>query len=213
MGDARSGAGRDQDLRAFQAAHFVSALHLNFVVGKKSCLTRHDLNAFGIIEQALVLVRAVFLNDLVFLGDQFRPTDRHMHRRQARIARMGGIVDEVGGLDQVLGGQAPPIGSGTADRAKFGHDGAFAEFGSMERRGKGRRAAAQNDQIKLLLGCTHRVILSPSCRYVLERFEGCSCHRGSDSTGTQVEQAVSALRFGRFGSNRRKAPNASATTK
>jgi hypothetical protein len=120
-----------------------------------------------IYQQALVLVRAVFLNDLVFLGDQFRPTDRHMHRRQARIAGMGGIVDEVGGIDQVLGGQAPPIGSGTADRAKFGHDGAFAEFGSMERRGKGRRAAAQNDQIKLLLGCTHRVILSPTCRYVL----------------------------------------------
>jgi len=64
---------------------------------------------------------------------------------------MGGIIDESRRFDQVLRGQAAPIGAGTPDRAKFGHDGAFAEFGGIQRRGKGRRAAAQNHQVIMLL--------------------------------------------------------------
>ncbi len=101
----------------------------------------------GIIEQALVLVGAIFLNDLILLGHQFRPTERYVDRGEARIAWVDGIVDQAGRLDQVLGGQAAPVGAGTPDRTKFGHDGAFSEFGSVQRRGKGRRATAQNHQV------------------------------------------------------------------
>ena len=65
---------------------------------------------------------------------------------------MGGIVDEPGRFDQVLGGQATPVGAGPPNRAEFGHDGAFAEFGSVQCRGKSRRAAAQDDQVIALFG-------------------------------------------------------------
>ena len=60
---------------------------------------------------------------------------------------MSGIVDEAGCFNQILGGQAAPVGAGAPDCAKFGHDGVLAQFGSVECRGKGGRAAAQNDQV------------------------------------------------------------------
>ena len=140
-------AGRSGDGRRRQAAWAIGALHLDLVVGKQPCLSGYELDVLGIIKQALILVGAVFLDNLIFLCDEFRPIDRHMHRGQARIAGMGSIIDEMGRFDQVLGGQAAPVGAGAPDRAKFGHHGAFAKFGSVQRRGKGCRAAAQNHQV------------------------------------------------------------------
>ncbi len=149
--NARRGAGRDQNLVSDQAPRAIGALHLNFVVGEQPCLAGDALDVLRLIEQALILVGAVLLDDLIFLGHQLRPTDRHAHRGEARIAGMGGIVDQTGRLNQVFGGQAAPVGAGASDGAEFGHDGAFAEFGGVQGRGKGRRAAAQNHQVIVLL--------------------------------------------------------------
>ncbi len=149
--NGRQRAGRDQNLPSDQVAWAIGALHLDYMVGEKPCLARHELDALRFIEQALVLVGAVLLDDLIFLSDEFCPVDRHVNRCEARIAWMGGIVDEAGRFNQVLGGQAAPVGAGAADRAEFGHDSAFAEFGSVQRRGKGGRAAAQNHQAIALL--------------------------------------------------------------
>ncbi len=117
------------------------------MVGEQSYLTGHDLDTLRLIEQALVLVGAVLLNDLVFLGDECCPVDRHLHRGKARIAWVGGIVDQPRRLDQVLGGQAAPVGAGASDCAKFGHHGGLAKLSGVQGRGKGRRAAAQNHQV------------------------------------------------------------------
>jgi hypothetical protein len=147
MRNARCGAGRDQELRADQAARTVSALDLHFMVRNQARLAGDHLHMVGIIEQALVLVGAVLLDNLILLSHQLRPTERHVDRGEARIPWVGGIVDEAGCLNQVLGGETPPVGAGASDRAKFGHDGAFAKLSGVQGRGKGCRATAQNHQV------------------------------------------------------------------
>ncbi len=117
------------------------------MVRNQARLAGDHLHMVGIIEQALVLVGAVLLDNLILLGHQLRPTERHVDRGEARIAWVGGIVYQTGRLDQVLGWQAAPVGASAPDRAKFGHHGAFAKLGSVQRSGKGRRAAAQNHQV------------------------------------------------------------------
>ncbi len=103
------------------------------------------------IEQALVFVGAILLDDLIFLGNQFCPLNRHLHRGQARIARVSGIVDQAGRLDQILGRQTPPVGTGASHRALFGHRDRLAQFGGMDGSGKGGRAAPQNHQVVTLV--------------------------------------------------------------
>src|SRR5260221_6605222 len=101
------------------AARTVSALDLHFMVRNQARLAGDYLHMVGIIEQALVLVGAVFLNDLILLGHQLRPTERHVDRGEARILWVGGIVDQAGRLDQVLGRGTTPVCAATPDRAKF----------------------------------------------------------------------------------------------
>ncbi len=74
------------------------------MVGDEGRLTWHHLDTLGMIEQALVLVGAILLDNLIFLGDQVRPTDWHLHRGQTRIPGMGRVVDQPRRLDQILGG-------------------------------------------------------------------------------------------------------------
>jgi hypothetical protein len=107
------------------------------MVGHKCRLTWHGLDALGMIEQAFVLVGAIRAYDLIFLGDQLGPRDRHLDRGQARIARVGRIVDQAGRLNQVLGRQTPSVGTGAPHRAMFGHGDRLAQFGGMQGGGKG----------------------------------------------------------------------------
>ena len=74
---------------------------------------------------------------------------------------MGGLVNKAGGLDQILGRQAPTIGAGAAYRAIFGHGDGFAQFGCMQGRGKGGRAAAENHQVVGRVCERHRVVSLP----------------------------------------------------
>src|SRR5579875_1902359 len=120
----------------------ISALYFNFVSRQQARPTGQDANLLRMIEQALIFVGAIVLDNLIFLSDEFSPMHRHLHWRQARIAWMRGLIDQPGGLNQILRGQAAPISTGSPDRAILGHDNGFAEFGSMECCRKGGRATA-----------------------------------------------------------------------
>src|SRR5256886_7548680 len=52
----------------------------------------------------------------------------HVDRGEARIAWGGGIVDQAGCFNQVLGGQAAPVDTGAAQGAPLGHHGRFAQL-------------------------------------------------------------------------------------
>ena len=57
---------------------------------------------------------------------------------------MGGIVDETGRLDQVLGGQAAPVDTGAAEGAPLGHHRRFTQVLCMNGGSEGRRATAED---------------------------------------------------------------------
>ncbi|OLB43375.1 MAG: hypothetical protein AUH05_06055 [Ktedonobacter sp. 13_2_20CM_53_11] len=82
------------------------------------------------------------MDDLILLGHQLRPTERHVDRGEARIAWVGGIVDQAGCFNQVLGGQAAPVDTGAAQGAPLGHHGRFAQLLCMDGSGEGGRATA-----------------------------------------------------------------------
>ncbi len=94
---------------------------------------------------------AVVEDDLILLGDERRKIDAQVCRREAWIAGVGGIVDETGRLDQVLGGQAAPVDAGAPQSTPLGHHRCFAQVFGMNGGCEGRRATAQNNKIIPLL--------------------------------------------------------------
>src|SRR5712692_1682851 len=176
----------------------------------------HDLNGrltclICVVNDALVVLITVRTDDLILLGDERREIHTETPRREPWIAGMGGIVDQTGRLDQVLGGQAAPVDTGAAQGAPLGHHRRFAQLLGMDGSGEGSRATTQNQQIiDVVLQSIHGIFLvagTPSD-------EASRSRNGSrDSTGTQVGQASSTSRFGRARPNKNQYPSASATTK
>ena len=95
------------------------------------CPARDELDAFWVVEETLVLVGAVLPNDRIFLGYHLRPVDGQVNGRQAWVARMGSIINQTSGFDQILGGETAPVGAGSSDGALFGHGDRFAQFGGV----------------------------------------------------------------------------------
>src|SRR5690349_19301893 len=84
------------------------------------------------VHDALIVLATVRTNDLVLLGDERREIDTEKPRREARIARMGGLVDQAGRLDQVLGGQAAAVDTGASEATALGHHRRFAQLLRMD---------------------------------------------------------------------------------
>jgi len=107
----------------------------------------HDLNGrltflIRVVNDAGVVLITVLVDDLILLGDERREIHVQVCRSEARIARMGGIVDQTGRLDQVLGGQASAVDTGAAQGAPLGHHRRFAQVLGMDGSGEGGRATA-----------------------------------------------------------------------
>src|SRR5258708_24309300 len=79
-------------------------------------------------EDAGVVLIAIFGDQLIFLRDEFTEVDWQVDRREARVARVARVVDNLRRRDQILGGQATAIDAGTAQGARFGHGGRLAEI-------------------------------------------------------------------------------------
>ncbi len=98
--------------------------------------SRHDLNGglsifICFIKDTGVVLVAVLTDDLIFLGDERREIDAQVCGSQPRIAGMGSIVNQAGGLNQVLGGQAAPVDTGTPQGTALGHHRRFAQVSGM----------------------------------------------------------------------------------
>src|SRR5216684_6125550 len=111
----------------------------------------HDLNGrltflIRVVNDAVVVLITVLTDDLILLGDERREIHAETPRCEPWVAGMGGIVDEAGRLDQVLGGQAAPVDTGAAQGAPLGHYRRFAQFLGMDGSGEGGRATAENQQ-------------------------------------------------------------------
>src|SRR2546427_13303989 len=112
----------------------------------------HDLNGrltclIRVVNDAVVMLITVRTDDLILLGDERREIHAETPRGEPWVAGMGSIVNETGRLDQVLGGQAAPVDTGTAQGASLGHHRRFAQLLGMNGSSEGRRAAAQNQQV------------------------------------------------------------------
>src|SRR5947209_17595918 len=112
----------------------------------------YHLNAWladfvGFIKHTSVVLIAVLTDDLVLLRDERRKIDAQVCGSQSRVAGMGSIVDQAGGFDQVLGGQAAAVDTGASEGTALGHHRRLAQVFSMDGSSEGRRATTQNQQI------------------------------------------------------------------
>lgn len=106
-------------------------------------------------EQALVLLLPVAADYLVLLGDEPAEVDLEASAGEARITGTACVVDEPRRLDEVLRGQAAAVDAGAAHGTLLGHEGRLAELLRPERRGEGRRAGAENEEVGVRVSAGH----------------------------------------------------------
>ena len=120
---------------------------------------RNDGDLVGLVHEAVVFLAPVVVDGRIFLGDQRAEIGAQIDRLEAGIARVPRVVGELGGLNEVLRGEAAAIDAGTADSAVLGHRDRLAQLGGAQRGGEGGRAGAQNHQV-VVRGGRHGVLLS-----------------------------------------------------
>jgi hypothetical protein len=90
------------------------------------------------------------VNDLLGARHQFGKVEFGRFADQAIVGMPGGIAQEAGGAGQHAGGHAAVVGTGSAKLVALDQGNGDAEFAGAERGRDTRRAAADDDQIKLL---------------------------------------------------------------
>ena len=103
-------------------------------------------------DETLVFALAVIVHQIVFLLDERDEIELHRRRTQSWVARVSGVVQQLGRLDQVLRGQAPAVHARAAQRALLGHDHRLPQFLRAQGGGESRGAGAQDDQVETLCG-------------------------------------------------------------
>src|SRR5579875_143752 len=147
VGDNRTRAGGNQYFLAREPL----AVHLDGMRISKLDVPVFDADAAS--NQALVLLLSIAVDHFILLLDKGSKIQPHLCRRETRIARMRGLVDDSRGFDQIFGRKTSAIGTRSPDDAFFRHDGCLAQLRRAQRRRERRRAGTENHQIKSLRRC------------------------------------------------------------